>query len=217
MVTGPPPRPHAARCFTQRRAEVEQRLPEHSLQGVRRALGELGNRCTRWAGAALLAGPVMLARVLSACLAGVEAALVRVEVDVSQGLPTYATVGLPDTAVRESRERVRTAIRNFGFAEPLGARHRQSRAGGRAEGRRELRSADRAWAPGGDGGGQARPARAAPRRGGACPRRGDPPRARRAPHGAPGESRGARGVVPVRNSIYLSCLNLPRPPSSLIR
>jgi magnesium chelatase family protein len=61
----------------------------------------------------------MLARVFSACLAGVEAALVRVEVDVSQGLPTYATVGLPDTAVRESRERVRTAIRNSGFPVPL--------------------------------------------------------------------------------------------------
>jgi magnesium chelatase family protein len=53
----------------------------------------------------------MLARVLSACLAGVDAALVRVEVDVSQGLPTFATAGLPDPAVRESRERVRTAIR----------------------------------------------------------------------------------------------------------
>ena len=64
-------------------------------------------------------GPVMLARVVSACLAGVDAALVRVEVDVSQGLPTFATVGLPDPAVRESRERVRTAIRNSGFAFPL--------------------------------------------------------------------------------------------------
>jgi hypothetical protein len=42
-----------------------------------------------------------------------------VEVDVSQGLPTFATVGLPDRAVRESRERVRTAIRNSGFAFPL--------------------------------------------------------------------------------------------------
>ena len=61
----------------------------------------------------------MLARVLSACLTGVDAALVRVEVDVSQGLPTFATVGLPDPAVRESRERVRTAIRNSGFAFPL--------------------------------------------------------------------------------------------------
>jgi magnesium chelatase family protein len=61
----------------------------------------------------------MLARLFSACLAGVEAALVRVEVDVSQGLPTFATVGLPDPAVRESRERVRTAIRNSGFTVPL--------------------------------------------------------------------------------------------------
>ena len=61
----------------------------------------------------------MLARVFSACLAGVEAALVRVEVDVSQGLPMFATVGLPDPAVRESRERVRTAIRNSGFAFPM--------------------------------------------------------------------------------------------------
>jgi magnesium chelatase family protein len=61
----------------------------------------------------------MLARVFSACLAGVDAALVRVEVDVSQGLPMFATVGLPDPAVRESRERVRTAIRNSGFAFPL--------------------------------------------------------------------------------------------------
>lgn len=61
----------------------------------------------------------MLARVFSACLAGVDAALVRVEVDVSQGLPTFSTVGLPDPVVRESRERVRTAIRNSGFAFPL--------------------------------------------------------------------------------------------------
>jgi magnesium chelatase family protein len=57
----------------------------------------------------------MHARVLSAALLGVEAALVRVEVDVSPGLPAFATVGLPDSAVRESRERVRSAIRNSGF------------------------------------------------------------------------------------------------------
>jgi magnesium chelatase family protein len=61
----------------------------------------------------------MLARVLSATLVGVEAALVRVEVDVTSGLPAFTTVGLPDSAVRESRERVRTAIRNAGFAFPL--------------------------------------------------------------------------------------------------
>jgi magnesium chelatase family protein len=60
----------------------------------------------------------MLARVFSACLTGIEAALVRVEIDVSQGLPVFATVGLPDPAVRESRERVRTAIRNSGFTFP---------------------------------------------------------------------------------------------------
>src|SRR5205823_15125717 len=61
----------------------------------------------------------MLAHVLSAALVGVEAALVRVEVDVTPGLPNFITVGLPDPAVRESRERVRTAIRNAGFAFPL--------------------------------------------------------------------------------------------------
>ncbi|HET7342558.1 MAG TPA: YifB family Mg chelatase-like AAA ATPase [Methylomirabilota bacterium] len=60
----------------------------------------------------------MLAHVLSAALRGVEAALVRVEVDVAAGLPAFTTVGLPDSAVRESRERVRTAIRNAGFAFP---------------------------------------------------------------------------------------------------
>jgi magnesium chelatase family protein len=60
----------------------------------------------------------VLARVLSATLVGVEAALVRVEVDVAPGLPTFTTVGLPDSAVRESRERVRTAIRNAGFVFP---------------------------------------------------------------------------------------------------
>jgi magnesium chelatase family protein len=60
----------------------------------------------------------VIGRVLSAALIGVEAALVRVEVDVAPGLPAFTTVGLPDSAVRESRERVRTAIRNAGFAFP---------------------------------------------------------------------------------------------------
>ncbi len=60
----------------------------------------------------------MLARVLSAALVGVEAALVRVEVDITSGLPAFTTVGLPDSAVRESRERVRSAIRNAGYAFP---------------------------------------------------------------------------------------------------
>ena len=60
----------------------------------------------------------MLARVISACLAGIEAVLIRVEVDVSHGLPTFATVGLPDPAIRESRERIRTALRHSGFTFP---------------------------------------------------------------------------------------------------
>jgi magnesium chelatase family protein len=60
----------------------------------------------------------MIAHVLSAALIGIEAALVRVEVDVASGLPIFTTVGLPDSAVRESRERVRTAIRNAGYAFP---------------------------------------------------------------------------------------------------
>jgi magnesium chelatase family protein len=60
----------------------------------------------------------MLARVFSACLSGIEAALVRVEVDVSHGLPNFTTVGLPDPAIRESRDRIRAALRNSGFTFP---------------------------------------------------------------------------------------------------
>jgi magnesium chelatase family protein len=56
--------------------------------------------------------------VLSAALRGIQATLVRVEVDVAPGLPAFTTVGLPDSAVRESRERVRSAIRNSGFTFP---------------------------------------------------------------------------------------------------
>ena len=88
-------------------------------KSARRESDGRNGRRPRGAGVAAAAGRVMLARVFSACLAGVEATLVRVEVDVSQGLPAFATVGLPDAAVRESRERVRTAIRNSGFAFPL--------------------------------------------------------------------------------------------------
>src|SRR5262245_48581874 len=61
---------------------------------------------------------LVLAHVQSAALRGIEAALVRVEVDVSEGLPHFATVGLPDSAVRESRERVRSSIRNAGCKFP---------------------------------------------------------------------------------------------------
>ncbi|HPZ39180.1 MAG: YifB family Mg chelatase-like AAA ATPase [Atribacterota bacterium] len=62
----------------------------------------------------------MLARVLSATVWGVDARLVEVEVDVASGLPTFQIVGLPDTAVQEARERVRSAIKNSGFFFPGG-------------------------------------------------------------------------------------------------
>src|SRR6266852_4805391 len=61
----------------------------------------------------------MLARVRSAALHGIEAATVSVEVDVAPGLPSFTTVGLPDSAVRESRDRVRAAIKNAGFEFPV--------------------------------------------------------------------------------------------------
>lgn len=61
----------------------------------------------------------MLARIWSASLLGIQAIRVGVEVDVSGGLPGIVIVGLPDTAVQESRERVRAALRNSGFAFPM--------------------------------------------------------------------------------------------------
>ena len=58
--------------------------------------------------------------MLSAALFGIEAAIVQVEVHASGGLPAVSTVGLPDSAVRESRERVRSAILNSGLVYPKG-------------------------------------------------------------------------------------------------
>jgi len=60
----------------------------------------------------------MLARIDSCVLFGIEATSVRVEVDVSSGLPSFNIVGLPDAAVKEARERVRGAVRNSGFSFP---------------------------------------------------------------------------------------------------
>jgi magnesium chelatase family protein len=62
---------------------------------------------------------VVLAKVLSSTLLGVEAPMVEVEVDLSNGLPTFTTVGLPDASIRESRDRVKSAMSNSGFAFPL--------------------------------------------------------------------------------------------------
>ena len=59
-----------------------------------------------------------LARVLSRAQIGMESPEVTVEVDVGSGLPTITVVGLPETAVREARDRVRSAILNSGFSFP---------------------------------------------------------------------------------------------------
>lgn len=61
----------------------------------------------------------MLAKVPSGAVLGIDGYPVYVEVDVSAGLPSFEVVGLPDTAIRESRERVRAALRNSGFEFPL--------------------------------------------------------------------------------------------------
>ncbi|MEE9274515.1 MAG: YifB family Mg chelatase-like AAA ATPase [bacterium] len=62
----------------------------------------------------------MLAKTHSAAMLGVDAYPVEVEVDLASGLPTYSTVGLPDAAVKESKDRIRAAISNTGFVYPLG-------------------------------------------------------------------------------------------------
>jgi magnesium chelatase family protein len=61
-----------------------------------------------------------LATLLSRTPQGLEAPLVRVEVDVGAGLPTFSVVGLLETAVRESKDRVRAAVANGGFEFPAG-------------------------------------------------------------------------------------------------
>ena len=60
----------------------------------------------------------MLAKVNSVAVNGLDAQAVEVEVDLASGLPMFTVVGLPDPTVRESRERVRSALRNSGFTFP---------------------------------------------------------------------------------------------------
>lgn len=61
----------------------------------------------------------MLAKVLSAAVVGLDALPIEVEVDIqSQGLPSFTIVGLPDKAVEEAKERVRSAVKNSGFNFP---------------------------------------------------------------------------------------------------
>src|SRR5215471_11679849 len=60
----------------------------------------------------------VVASLRTAAVFGVEACPVQVEVDVSFGMPLFTMVGLPDASVRESRDRVKSAIRNSGFEFP---------------------------------------------------------------------------------------------------
>src|SRR5436305_4288091 len=62
--------------------------------------------------------PGVLASVATFALEGVDSREITVEVDLRQGLPAFTIVGLPDRAVRESRERVRAAMKNSGFDFP---------------------------------------------------------------------------------------------------
>ena len=71
----------------------------------------------------------MLARVRSAAVLGIDAYLVEVETDIANGLPTFATVGLPQGAVKEGRERVFAAIANSGYTFPLKRRSEERRVG----------------------------------------------------------------------------------------
>ena len=61
----------------------------------------------------------MLARIQAAAVLGIDAYLVDVEVDITNGIPSYSTVGLVHAAVREGRERIFAALANGGFKVPL--------------------------------------------------------------------------------------------------
>lgn len=60
----------------------------------------------------------MMAKTISLALMGIEAHVVEVEVDIIRGLPSFTIVGLPDSIIRESRERIRSALENSAFQFP---------------------------------------------------------------------------------------------------
>lgn len=62
----------------------------------------------------------MIGKVLSAAVLGIDAYQVQVEVDISLGLPSFMTVGLPEGAVKESKERVKAGLKNCGYDYPQG-------------------------------------------------------------------------------------------------
>jgi len=60
----------------------------------------------------------LIVKVLSSAVVGIDSFPVDVEVDLSTGLPQFSTVGLPDTAVKESRDRIKAAMKNSGYRFP---------------------------------------------------------------------------------------------------
>lgn len=64
----------------------------------------------------------VLARVFSCAVIGLDGELVDVEVDINRGQPQTTVVGLPDAAVQEAKERVRSAIRNSALTYPFNSR-----------------------------------------------------------------------------------------------
>ncbi len=64
----------------------------------------------------------MLAKIMSCAIVGLDAQIVEVEVDITRGQPFFSIVGLPDAAVRESKDRVYAAVRNSGFRFPASKR-----------------------------------------------------------------------------------------------
>ena len=62
----------------------------------------------------------MLSKVLSSAVLGIDAYIVEVETDIARQMPYFSTVGLPDGAVKESKDRVTAAIKNSGFVFPRG-------------------------------------------------------------------------------------------------
>ncbi len=81
-----------------------------------------------------------LATLQSLTFVGVRPVAVQIEVHLSAGLPSFALVGLPDTEIRESKERVRSALLNSGFEFPLSTNYSQPRAGRPSQGQRGIRS-----------------------------------------------------------------------------
>ena len=140
----------------------------------------------------------MLATATSATLVGVNGHVVTVEVHLSNGLPSFTIVGLPDAACREARDRVRAAVMTAGLEWP---KHRVTvnlAPSGAAQGRRGARSCDGCRCAGGHRtGAVVIPARQSIP-GGAGPRRHNSARGRRASAGRcaqrPRGDRAARGV-----------------------